>query len=176
AQNSIGIGPRFEHVTRSDARKRAFIEAEYPGYSLEIEKFALMYADIRLGDMEKAVKHVLENLVPAVEQARQLPRIEIVAGDITLGKIEEPVDVCEFMFWNMEYPLERRNLLACHDAVGLGHLCAERDEADCECDGLVWRSRPCIDETRKEASKRATDCSNCLGGARPNGHNWIWLG
>ena len=87
---------------------------------------------VGLGDVEQALEHVLEQLAVALEHGGELLGIGLVAGHVLLGEIEHAGDVLHLAVGHLEHFLEGVDLVHGDDAVGLGHLGAERDHADGE--------------------------------------------
>ena len=90
--------------------------------------------------MEQAFEHVLEQLAVALEHGGELLGISLVAGHVLLGEIEHAGDVLHLAFRHLEHFLEGVDLVHGDDAVGLGHLGAERDHAHGE--GHLVLGRP----------------------------------
>ena len=115
--------------------------------------------------MEQAFEHVLEQLAVALEHGGELFGISLVAGHVLLGEIEHAGDVLHLAVRHLEHFLEGVDLVHGDDAVGLGHLGAERDDADGEGHLVLGRAvlfLVAIDDvmTRHAAEQRADRASD----------------
>ena len=82
--------------------------------------------------MQEAFQHVLQELPVVLEQRRDLVGIGLVSRDVLLGEAEDALDVVRLLGRGSKHLLERLHLERRHDAVRLGHLGRERDDADGE--------------------------------------------
>ena len=86
------------------------------------------------GNMEQAVEHILEQLAVALEHGGELLSIGLIACHILLGEVEDARDVLHLAFRDLEHLPEGVHVVLGYDAVGFGHLGAERDDANSECE------------------------------------------
>ena len=98
----------------------------------EIGKLALVHRSVGLGDVEQAVEDVLQHGGIVGEQARDVARVGLEAGDVVLGEIVDAADVLLLAGRDGEDAAERVDLRARHHAVGFRHLGGERDHGDGE--------------------------------------------
>ena len=85
----------------------------------------------------------------AGEKPGELARIDLVAGDIPFRQVEHLGHTGQFLIRHLEHPFECRHLISGDDAIGLGHLGAERDDTDGE--GNRFLGRRCAPILRKES-------------------------
>ena len=101
-----------------------------PATSREIGELALVHGAVGAGDVEEPVEHAFEHRRIVGEEARDVARIGVEAGNVLLGEIVDARDVPLLARRDREDAAEGVDLRAAHDAVGLRHLGGERDHAD----------------------------------------------
>ncbi len=82
---------------------------------------------------------MLQGLRTVDEEASHLFGIGLVAGDILLRELEDPVDLLLDLGRNLDGLLEGAQFGRSHNAVRDGHLGRQRD--DCEGEGRVTAAR-----------------------------------
>jgi hypothetical protein len=107
-------------------------------------------------------------------------RHSLVAGHVLLGEIEHTGDVLHLAIGHLEHFLEGVDLVHGDDAVGLGHLGAERDHTDGE--GHLVLGRPVLllvavddvvpGDAAEQSADRSADCEPRRGAGQlsPNRH------
>ena len=98
----------------------------------EIGKLALVHGAVGAGDVEEPVEHGFQHRRVVGEEARDVARIGVEAGDVLLGEIVDAADVPLLARRDREDAAEGVDLRAADDAVGLRHLGRERDHGDGE--------------------------------------------
>ena len=95
------------------------------------------------GDVEQAFEQRAQHLRLVGEQARNLAGVDLVAGDVLGGEVEQAAEVRLLVGGNVEHPREGALLDGQRHAVGLGHLGGERRHRDGEGDGAISRRALC---------------------------------
>ncbi len=91
-----------------------------------------MHGAVGAGDVEETVEHRFEHRRIVGEEAADVARIGLEAGDVALGEVVDAADIPLLALRDRKEPAEGVDLGAGDDAVGLRHLGGERDHGDRE--------------------------------------------
>ncbi len=127
AEDEIGIALLRHNVAAGNAGEGRLRQAEKLRDAPEEIQLALMHHAVGLGDVEQPVDDVFEHLRALGEEARDLARIGLEAGDVLFREVEQPRDIALLALRNLEELLEGADLVARHHAVRLRHLGGKGD-------------------------------------------------
>src|SRR6185312_16306900 len=111
-------------VARFDVAELGLSDAKSLGNLSQKLHFVWMEHPVRLGDVEQAFQHVLEQLAVALEDGGELVGKGLVSSDVPFGEIKDVGDVRHLSGRYLEHLLEGIDLIVGDDTVSLGHLSA----------------------------------------------------
>ena len=140
-KNQIGIRP-LAGVSGQEPVEFSRLQSEDLRDAGEIGDLVFVNHAIRLGDVKQHVEDIDPDFHVVGKQARKPCRIDLEAGDILLGEVEEARHIALLAARNLEHIEKGDFLVARHHAVRLGHLCRERDHRDGEGDRSLSAPAP----------------------------------